>query len=110
MWKRELGIDVQLQNQEWGSYMQATTTLHYDVARRSWIGDYLDPNSFLELLVSGDGNNRSGFSNPRYDALMREAERTLDRRSASRPWPWPSRSPSTRRRTSRSTTTPSPSW
>jgi ABC-type oligopeptide transport system substrate-binding subunit len=78
MWKRELGIDVQLQNQEWGSYMQATTTLHYDVARRSWIGDYLDPNSFLQLLVTGDGNNRSGFSNARYDALMREASNTLD--------------------------------
>jgi oligopeptide transport system substrate-binding protein len=78
MWKRELGIDVQLQNQEWGSYMQATTTLQYDVARRSWIGDYLDPNSFLQLLVTGDGNNRSGFSNARYDALVRDAAITLD--------------------------------
>jgi len=78
MWKRELGIDVELQNQEWGSYMQATTSLHYDVARRSWIGDYLDPNSFLQLLVSGDGNNRCGFANARYDALMREAAATLD--------------------------------
>jgi oligopeptide transport system substrate-binding protein len=48
------------------------------VARRSWIGDYLDPNSFLQLLVSGDGNNRCGFSNARYDALMREAAATLD--------------------------------
>ena len=78
MWKRELNIDVELMNQEWGSYMQATTTLHYDIARRSWIGDYLDPNSFLQLLVTGDGNNRSGWSNARYDALVREAARTLD--------------------------------
>lgn len=78
MWKRELGINVELMNQEWGSYMQATTTLHYDIARRSWIGDYLDPNSFLQLLVTGDGNNRSGWSNARYDALVREAARTLD--------------------------------
>ncbi|HEY6196745.1 MAG TPA: peptide ABC transporter substrate-binding protein [Candidatus Eisenbacteria bacterium] len=78
MWKRDLGIHVELANQEWGSYMQATTTLHYDIARRSWIGDYLDPNSFLQLLVSGDGNNRAGFSDPRYDALVRRAAGTLD--------------------------------
>ena len=52
MWKRELGIDVELSNQEWGSYLQATTSLQYDVARRSWIGDYLDPNTFLGLLAS----------------------------------------------------------
>ena len=78
MWKRELGIRVELTNQEWGSYLQATTTLQYDVARRSWIGDYLDPNSFLQMLVSGDGNNRTGWSNARYDSLVREAARTLD--------------------------------
>src|SRR5262249_57770006 len=63
MWKRELGINVELTNQEWGSYMQSTVSLHYDVARRTWTGDYLDPNTFLQLLVSGDGNNRTGFSN-----------------------------------------------
>ena len=78
MWKRELHIDVELSNQEWGSYLQATTGLKYDVARRSWIGDYLDPNSFLQMLVTGDGNNRTGWSDPHYDALVREAAHTLD--------------------------------
>ena len=78
MWKRDLGIDVELSNQEWGSYLQATSTLHYQIARRSWIGDYLDPNTFLQMLTSGDGNNRSGWSNARYDALIRLASRTLD--------------------------------
>lgn len=78
MWKRELGIEVTLTNQEWGSYLQATSGLQYDVARRSWIGDYLDPNSFLNLLTAGDGNNRSGWSDPEYDRLMREASRIQD--------------------------------
>ena len=73
MWKRALGVNVELENQEWGSYLQATTSLNYDVARRSWIGDYLDPNSFLQLLVTGDGNNRTGWSDAQYDALMRQA-------------------------------------
>ena len=78
MWKRELGIQVELANQEWGSYLQATTQLQYDVARRSWIGDYLDPTTFLGLMRTGDGNNRTGWSDPRYDALLRRAALELD--------------------------------
>jgi ABC-type oligopeptide transport system substrate-binding subunit len=78
MWKRDLGIHVELANQEWGSYLQATRALQYDIARRSWIGDYLDPNTFLHLLTSDDGNNRCGWKHPRFDALINEAERTLD--------------------------------
>jgi len=78
MWTRELHLSVELSNQEWGSYLQATTQLQYDVARRSWIGDYLDPNTFLACMVTGDGNNRSGWSNPRYDALLRQAGREVD--------------------------------
>ena len=64
----QCSVDSNITTQEWGSYLQATTSLKYDIARRSWIGDYLDPNSFLQMLVSGDGNNRSGWSDARYDA------------------------------------------
>jgi ABC-type oligopeptide transport system substrate-binding subunit len=78
MWKRELGIEVELANQEWGSYLQATTSLQYDVARRSWIGDYLDPNTFLAMWITGDGNNRTGWSDPHYDALIRDAGNQAD--------------------------------
>jgi oligopeptide transport system substrate-binding protein len=78
MWTRELGVPVELENQEFASYMDATTHGRYAVARRSWIGDYLDPNTFLEPLRTGDGNNRSGWSDPRYDALLREAAATPD--------------------------------
>ena len=73
MWKQELGIRVELANQEWGSYLKATTGLRYEVARRSWIGDYLDPNSFLASYVTGDGGNRTGWSNARYDTLIHAA-------------------------------------
>ncbi len=78
MWKRELGIPVDVYNQEWGSYLQATTSLQYDVARRSWIGDYLDPNTFLSCYITGDGNNRTGWGDPRYDRMLREAATELD--------------------------------
>jgi oligopeptide transport system substrate-binding protein len=78
MWTRVLGIHVELSNQEWGSYLQSTVALQYDVARRSWIGDYLDPNTFLGLMMSDDGNNRTGWKDPAYDALMRAAAREID--------------------------------
>ena len=78
MWKRELGIPVEILNQEWGSYLQATTALQYDIARRSWLGDYLDPSTFLGCYLTGDGNNRTGWGDPRYDALLRAAAKELD--------------------------------
>jgi len=58
--------------------MQALDGLQYDVARRSWIGDYLDPNTFLACWITRDGNNRSGWSNRRYDGLIHEAAREMD--------------------------------
>jgi ABC-type oligopeptide transport system substrate-binding subunit len=78
MWTRTLGIPVELENQEWGSYMQSVVGLQYDVARRSWIGDYLDPDTFLQCFRAGDGNNRTGWREPRYDALLAAADAELD--------------------------------
>jgi ABC-type oligopeptide transport system substrate-binding subunit len=75
MWKQHLGIDVRLANQEWASYMRATVDRQYQIARRSWIADYMDPNSFLAILVSGEGSNRTNWSEPRFDALIAAAAR-----------------------------------
>ena len=78
MWKQHLGIEVRLSNREWASYLRATTDVQYDVARRSWIGDYLDPDTFLGVLRSGDGNNRTGWGDARYDALLDAAAAARD--------------------------------
>lgn len=78
MWKRELAIDVTITNQEFASYLKATTSLQYQIARRAWIGDYKDPNTFLYTLRAGDGNNRTGWSHADYDSLIARAGRTLD--------------------------------
>jgi oligopeptide transport system substrate-binding protein len=59
-------------------YQSAQTALDYDVSRSSWIGDYNDPNTFLELFTSGNGNNRTGWKNPRYDELVGQANRQID--------------------------------
>ena len=78
MWRRELNVPAELENQEFASFMDATTHLRYAVARRSWIGDYLDPGTFLGILRTGDGNNRTGWSDVRYDALLHDAEGEAD--------------------------------
>lgn len=78
MWQKELGIRTELRQNEMKVYQAAQTALDYDVSRSSWIGDYNDPNTFLELFVSQNGNNRTGWKNPRYDELLRSANRELD--------------------------------
>ncbi|MFQ3324795.1 MAG: oligopeptide transport system substrate-binding protein [Pseudomonadales bacterium] len=76
MWKTNLGINVNLYNQDWKSYLFTVQNMDYVIARASWIGDYVDPNTFLDMFVTGGGNNQTGFSNSRYDQLIRQAAKT----------------------------------
>jgi oligopeptide transport system substrate-binding protein len=78
MWKKNLGIEVHLVNQEWKVYLDSERTLNYQICRASWIGDYVDPNTFLDMWVTDGGNNQTGWSNPEYDRLIAEAARTTD--------------------------------
>ena len=72
-WKRVLGVEVELRNQEWATYLRSLATLDFDIARSSWVGDYDDPNTFLDCFVTDRGNNRTGWSNPEYDSLLTNA-------------------------------------
>lgn len=78
MWRRELGVNVQLLRQEWKVYLRSLSTLDYDIARSSWVGDYPDPNTFLDMFVTGGGNNRTGWGDPRYDRLIAAAAAETD--------------------------------
>ena len=78
MWKRELGIDCLLENQDWKVYLNTQARLDYDVSRSSWVGDYNDPNTFLDMFMSDNGNNRCGWKNAEYDRLINDANRTID--------------------------------
>ncbi|MFM1769308.1 MAG: ABC-type oligopeptide transport system, periplasmic component [Verrucomicrobiota bacterium] len=73
MWQRELGIRVELRQMEKQVYLKAQRSLEYDVTRSTWIGDYNDPNTFLDLFRSNNGNNRTGWKDARYDGWMDEA-------------------------------------
>ena len=70
MWKKELNIDVTLSNQEWKVYLDSVTQIDFQIARRGWIGDYVDANNFLDLFITDGGNNNTHYSDPVYDDLI----------------------------------------
>jgi oligopeptide transport system substrate-binding protein len=73
-----LGVHVELQKQEWKVYLNSLSSLDYDFARSSWVGDYNDPNTFIDCFVSGGGNNRTGWSSKKYDDLVAAAALEAD--------------------------------
>lgn len=70
MWKKHLNIDITISNQEWKVYLNAVSQRDFQVARRGWIGDYVDPNNFLDLFITNGGNNNTGYANERYDDMI----------------------------------------
>ena len=72
-WKTNLGIEVDLSNEEWKTYLDSRDQGTFDVARAGWIGDYLDPNTFLDMFMTGGGSNDGKYSNPQFDAAIRMA-------------------------------------
>ncbi len=78
MWRKELGITMELRQKEWKVFLAEQSAVNYDLARASWIGDYNDPNTFLDMFMSNNGNNGTGWKNARYDQLMREGNRQTD--------------------------------
>lgn len=70
MWYEHLNINIRLSNQDWKVFLNSVDVGDYGIARAGWIGDYVDPNTFLDLWVTNGGNNRTGWSNPRYDELV----------------------------------------
>jgi oligopeptide transport system substrate-binding protein len=78
MWKEQLGIQVDLVNVEWKVYLAKQSALDYQISRAGWIGDYVDPSTFLEMWKTGGGNNQTGWSSRRFDNLMDQAARLVD--------------------------------
>jgi len=66
MWRQNLNVAATLVNQEEKVYFDSRRQMNYRVIRSTWIGDYVDPNSFLDLWVTNGTNNQTGWSNPDY--------------------------------------------
>lgn len=79
MWEQNLGITgITLHNEEWGIYLASRDEGDFDVARAGWIGDYVEPNSFLDIMRTGGGNNNSRWGDPHYDELIDQLARLAD--------------------------------
>jgi len=78
MWRDALGIEIELRQIERKVFYSAQSKLDYEISTSSWIGDYNDANTFLDLFLSTSGNNRTGWKNDRYDTLIREANQQTD--------------------------------
>ena len=77
-WKKELGVNLTITPLEQKTWVQNQQALNYSLSGAGWIGDFVDPVTFLDLFVSGGGNNWTGWSDPAYDRLIAQAARTAD--------------------------------
>ena len=73
VWKSTLGIDVQIKNVEWKTFLDQRHNHDFEISRAGWVGDYQDPNTYAEMFITGGGNNDGAYSNPKYDELVRKA-------------------------------------
>ena len=78
MWQTELGVTVNLSNQDWNVFLKSRKDGDFQIARNGWIADYNDPCSFLDMWYTGGGNNDAQYSNPEYDTLIDAAKATSD--------------------------------
>jgi oligopeptide transport system substrate-binding protein len=77
-WKKHLGIEVGILQQEWQVYLDSQRNLNYDICRAGWVGDYIDPYTFVGCFESDSGNNNTGWKNARYDELLLASSRERD--------------------------------
>jgi len=76
MWKTTLGVNVTLSNMDWAVFLDIRKKGQYIMARDGWIGDYNDPMGFLDMFLTGGGNNNSQYANKDYDDIIAKAKAT----------------------------------
>jgi oligopeptide transport system substrate-binding protein len=77
-WQRTLGITIKGRNEEWASYLSSQRQGDFDICRKGWIGDYADPNTFLDMFVTGGEQNNTGWGRAQYDQWIRDAAAEVD--------------------------------
>lgn len=73
-WNEVLGITVQIENQEWGTYLDSRDNRDFEIARGGWQGDYVDPLTFVGLFSATSPYNHGDWRNEEFSALLAEAE------------------------------------
>jgi oligopeptide transport system substrate-binding protein len=80
-WQTNLGVHVTLQNEEWAVLQTDRNNKNYQISRDGWLGDYVDPMTFVDLFTSKSGNNATGFANAEFDKLVSDAKKTSDQKA-----------------------------
>ena len=78
MWRENIGVEVEIENKEWTAYMVAMQEMDYEILGGGWIGDYIDPLTFLEMWTAGNGNNNTGWDSQPFDSKLKESFRVTD--------------------------------
>lgn len=78
-WKQNLGITVPLKNMEFRTFLPLLNKVDYEgFARRGWVGDYMDPYTFLSLYYSENNEGATGWWDPKFDKMLDDANKTVD--------------------------------
>ncbi len=78
MWKEHLGIMLDIRSMDFASYIDTQNKLDFDISIAGWVGDYLDPTTFLHMWTKGNGNNNTGWHSEEYERLLSEAAHSAD--------------------------------
>jgi len=77
MWKTNLGIETNLENQEWAVFQDTRKEGDYEVSRGGWLTDFMDPMGVLAIFVSENAYNDPNYSNREFDELLSKANQTI---------------------------------
>lgn len=78
IWKKNLGANVKLENQEWKTFLDTRHQGNYDVSRAGWCADYNEPTSFLNMVLSDSSNNTVHYKSPVFDKLIADTLKVTD--------------------------------
>ncbi|WP_035288873.1 peptide ABC transporter substrate-binding protein [Clostridium sp. KNHs214] len=78
MYKKALGVNIKAEYMTFDILQKRTDEMDYQVAGMAWIGDYNDPNTFFDMWMSGAGIVPTGWSNKKYDELLKKAMSSID--------------------------------
>lgn len=78
MWQKNLGAQVELQNQEWKTMLDSRHRGEYEIARATWCGDYNEPSAFLNIMLASNSNNTAFYRSAAFDQWMSQALHSTD--------------------------------
>jgi len=78
MWRKNLGVEMTLENVEFQVKLDREKAGDYTLSRAGWVGDYVDPMTFLDLWVTDGPYNDANWSNAEYDELVNVAKTSMD--------------------------------